>query len=64
MRRAASQLMREPLMLRLTRTAAAGGGGGGRGGGDAAAALPSTIVHGCVVLPQRTHMELTPALTL
>jgi len=56
-RRAASQLMREPLMLRLTRTAAAGGGGGGRGGGDAAAALPSTIVHGCVVLPQRKHME-------
>ena len=48
-RRAASQLMRDPLMLRLARAA-------GRGG-DSSAALPSTIVHGCVVLPQRKHME-------
>ena len=55
-RRAASQLMRAPLMLRLTRAAGAGRGGGG-GGGDAAAALPSTIQHGCLVLPQRKHLE-------
>ena len=52
-RRAASQRMRDPIMIRLAPPA------GRRGGASPSrsAALPATIVHGCVVLPQRKHME-------
>jgi len=68
-RRAAMQLMDEPVMLRLQPGAASaagggaaggadGGSGGGDGGGDGkGSGLPSTLEHGVCVLPARKHLE-------